>query len=604
MRKFVWLLLLMSSSAFGQTLTVHNGSLWYDTTGKDVQAHGAGFLKQGDKWYMVGEDRSGSVGVNLYSSTDLSTWKFEHKIVSSNTNAALKSGSRFIERPKLIYNAKTKKYVVWLHYEGAGYGPAEAGVFVGDSINADYKFVKGWRPLGNYSRDCNTFVDDDGTAYFYSSANNNADVVIYKLTDDYLDVQAKADTIFRGSYREALAIFKKDGKYYMVSSGNAGWAPNQNGYAVAKDSVMGTWSSQTNIGNSICYDTQSTSVLTIKGTEQTTYIYVGDRWQDPQLAESKTIMLPLSFSFLGTMSMKYYPDWQIDLTTGKWSEIKRTDILDRTAWKVVSYDSQNSSTESVSKVLDGNINTIWHTSYTGTTPKYPHQFVLDLGEEKTFSGLRVIPRQDGTNGLIRNFLLFASTDGKTWGTPVAGGWMPYYSDVTFSNTTGRYIKFVALSADAESQAFASMAEFYLIEGTTVKPTTIAPYYQIGKAAWQQGTDMTVANGTTVKFGPQPTERGSWCWSSPTGRFVTGREASISNFQPDSAGIYTAIYLNESNQVTATKFNVRSNTDTGIESTPALRATTAATYDVNGRRSEATAALSKGVYIVNGKKVLR
>ena len=40
-----------------------------------------------------------------------------------------------MERPKVIYNAKTGKFVMWLHLElkGQGYGPARAAVAVSDS---------------------------------------------------------------------------------------------------------------------------------------------------------------------------------------------------------------------------------------------------------------------------------------------------------------------------------------------------------------------------------------------------------------------------------------------------------------------------------------
>jgi hypothetical protein len=71
-----------------------------------------------------------------------------------------------------------------------------------------------------------------------------------------------------------------------------GWNPNQAQYASAS-AVAGPWSSLANICDSTTFDTQSTYVIPVVGSETTTYIYAGDRWQDPDLVSSKYIWLPL-----------------------------------------------------------------------------------------------------------------------------------------------------------------------------------------------------------------------------------------------------------------------------------------------------------------------
>ena len=102
--------------------------------------------------------------------------------------------------------------MVWLHYEGKGYAPAEAAVFKCDKIDGDYEFVKGFRPLGNMSRDCGTYVDDDGTAYFFSAANDNKDLMLYRLTDDYLDIASLEAKLFPGQSREAPGDIQTPGQ--------------------------------------------------------------------------------------------------------------------------------------------------------------------------------------------------------------------------------------------------------------------------------------------------------------------------------------------------------------------------------------------------------
>ena len=48
--------------------------------------------------------------------------------------------------------------------------------------------------------------------------------------------------MFVGEYREAPAIFKDCGNYYMITSGQTGWNPNPCKYAVSKNGIFGDWS--------------------------------------------------------------------------------------------------------------------------------------------------------------------------------------------------------------------------------------------------------------------------------------------------------------------------------------------------------------------------
>ena len=61
-----------------------NGEVWHDTAGHVVNAHGGGVLAHGGKYYLYGEHkvygRAGNkahVGVHMYSSEDLESWKDE-----------------------------------------------------------------------------------------------------------------------------------------------------------------------------------------------------------------------------------------------------------------------------------------------------------------------------------------------------------------------------------------------------------------------------------------------------------------------------------------------------------------------------------------------
>ena len=303
-----------------QWTTIRNGIEWTDTEGYIVQAHGGNFLQVGDRWYLIGEDRAGSwrPDVNLYSTTDFNTWRFEAKIIENYVTHPDLGSSRMIERPKLMYNEKTGKFVVWCHWEAGNYSASEAGVFESDSVAGPYHCVWTGRPLGTKSRDCNIFVDNDGAAYFISTTEENTNLGLFRLSEDYHSAVSET-VLFKGERREAPAIAHIGDTYYMISSACTGWDPNQAKIATSKNIAEG-WSNLENIGDRIAYDTQSSSILTINGTEGAVYIYVGDRWMDPDLPRSKIIMLPIEFEN-GKMELRYFDTWEIDLQRGKWRTI-------------------------------------------------------------------------------------------------------------------------------------------------------------------------------------------------------------------------------------------------------------------------------------------
>lgn len=70
----------------------------------------------------------------------------------------------------------------------------------------------------------NLFVDDDGKAYHIYASEDNSTLHISELTDDYTACSGNYARFFVGRFMEAPAMFKKDGKYYLIMSGCTGWA--------------------------------------------------------------------------------------------------------------------------------------------------------------------------------------------------------------------------------------------------------------------------------------------------------------------------------------------------------------------------------------------
>lgn len=277
------------------------GALWYDENGEVINAHGGGVLLMGKTYYWFGEKRNAhaSLGVNVYSSKDLHHWKNEGVALSQSEDPQSDIAVGCVmERPKVIYNAKTKKYVMWFHLElkGQGYKAARAAVATSDKVTGPYQFLKSFRPNDNMSRDMTLFVDDDGKAYHIYSSRENYDMRIAELTDDYTSPTAKDKMIF-SLHREAPAIFKRDGKYFLITSGCTGWAPNKASVHVA-DSIFGEWKSLGNPlhgdGADSTYGGQSTYILPIAG-KKTSFIFIADKWNPKDLTDSRYLWLPIQF---------------------------------------------------------------------------------------------------------------------------------------------------------------------------------------------------------------------------------------------------------------------------------------------------------------------
>lgn len=300
----------------GIDLTVKPGAVWQDTNQEVINAHGGGLLKRGKNYYWYGEIRgkSASEGVSVYSSKDLIHW--ENKGValakSKDTTSEIAVGG-LMERPKVIFNEKTNKYVMWFHLElpRQGYKAARAGIAVSDNPTGPFTYLKSFRPNGNMSRDMTLFVDDDGSAYHIYSSRENYDLRVVKLTADYLDV-TKEDTLLFSKHREAPAIFKKDGKYFLITSGCTGWDPNAATLHSAS-SIFGPWKLE---GDPMrgpmaekTFDGQSTYILTVD-SKKNQYIFMADRWKPKDLKDSRYLWLPISFEN-GIPLVQWQNEWKI-----------------------------------------------------------------------------------------------------------------------------------------------------------------------------------------------------------------------------------------------------------------------------------------------------
>lgn len=299
------------------------GAAWFDNRGELINAHGGGLLFQNGLYYWYGESRgkSASQGVSVYSSANLYQWKYEGVALalSADTNNPITKGC-IMERPKVIYNKKTGKYVMWFHLElkGQGYKAARAGVAVSDKITGPYTFLESFRPNGNMSRDMSLFVDDDGAAYHIYASRENYDLRISRLTTDFLQ-PTTTDSLLLNTHREAPAVFKVKEDYFLITSGCTGWAPNRASLHVAK-SLTGPWKfigdPMEGPGADTTFGGQSTFVVPVQGLKNA-FIFMADRWNPKNIGESRYIWLPVQFKN-NLPYIQWLDQWNLDVfNTGR-----------------------------------------------------------------------------------------------------------------------------------------------------------------------------------------------------------------------------------------------------------------------------------------------
>ncbi len=349
---------------------IRPGQEWPDRKGEHINAHGGGLLFHEGKYYWYGENRPArgfttEVGVEVYSSSDLMNWEDEGVALAVSEEAGhdIERGC-IMERPKVVRNPKTGKFVMLFHLElkGQGYAAARVGFAESDSPVGPFRFIRSlrpnagkwpvdfsrrdirkakklkesdykewwtpeWReaireglllardvPGGQMSRDMTVYVDDDGKAYHIYSAEENLTLNIAELTDDYLDYTGRYVRIAPGGQNEAPAIFKRDGVYWMITSGCTGWAPNEARMFKAT-SLWGPWEQLPSpfVGKDAkkSFHTQGTYIFKVEGTEDG-FVFMADRWNPRSLKNSRHIWLPIDFEADGTPVIRWVDGWSPD----------------------------------------------------------------------------------------------------------------------------------------------------------------------------------------------------------------------------------------------------------------------------------------------------
>ena len=274
---------------------IYLGKVWLDTNGNRIQAHGGSIMYIDGVYYWYGENNETTDGVNgiwhwgvkCYSSTDLYNWEDRGIIIPPEPGDPTSSlhPESCMDRPHIIYNKKTKKYVCWMKIMNKdSFQTQTETVMVANHILGPYTKVKeGLQPLGMNAGDFDLAVAEDGKAYYYFE-RVHSETICADLTEDYTDVTGYYSTHFPRKHppyvREATAHFKRKGKHYLITSGTTGYLPNPSEVAVAD-----TWHGPYKVlGNPHVGDESQTSfhsqiscIFKVEGKKDL-YIACADRW--------------------------------------------------------------------------------------------------------------------------------------------------------------------------------------------------------------------------------------------------------------------------------------------------------------------------------------
>ena len=345
------------------------GKFWYDDEGKRIHAHGGSILYKDGTYYWYGENKEGVFGrafpdnikpaiwhngVRVYSSKDLYNWHDEGVVMISDDPSSPFYPRNIMDRPHILYNEKTKKFVMWAKCVtrcvklGADFESAKYYISTSDSMTEPFEFshvIEGVR-----AGDFDLFIEN-GKGYYIGTE----DKIVYarELTDDFMGFTGKFSTHIEKSrppfVREAPCYFCHEGKRFIITSGTSGYFPNPTVTYEIKE-FHGEY---VDLGETCKGDTEKTSFRSQFSSvfkhpfKNNLYIALGDRWlndlpehmeisgeemfdgyfrpegpwfrddllevySDENTSEATYVWLPIKFDDKGIPYIEWLDEWKID----------------------------------------------------------------------------------------------------------------------------------------------------------------------------------------------------------------------------------------------------------------------------------------------------
>lgn len=333
-------------SAYAQKLNIKNDVFWNTKDGQPLYSQGGGIFRFKDpktgqeKYYWYGVHykeaemyrqspnqtlpRASFESVTCYTSTDLVNWTFEADALTKQV--ALPNGRwNWVGRLGVAFVKEINQYALFVQHG------AEVLIAVADAPAGPFAWhrkISMRERIGTTNTGDQTVFTDEATGksylvYSYGKGRNKIYISEIGLKDGKVDL-LDCTKIFEGASREGNCMFKYKGKYYMAASNIYGWDSSLAYYLVADD-IRGPYQPYNHMlvmdgcSDDYAHVTQTGFFVSLKGSQQETIVYCGDRWANfagNGLGYNQWV--PLAFE--GTKPyFNSLSSWNLDAKTGEWT---------------------------------------------------------------------------------------------------------------------------------------------------------------------------------------------------------------------------------------------------------------------------------------------
>lgn len=328
-----------------QTLNIKNDRFWDTKSGEPIYSQGGGIFKFSDpktkleKYYWYGveyeeaslyrnnpsitQPNATFTSVTCYTSNDLVNWESEKPVlIKEEINKNGRTG--WLGRLGVAYIKELKKYALFIqHNDGVL-------ITVSDSPTGPFKWHQRIDMTGMIGTpntgDQTVFTDEDtGISYLvysYGSGRNKIYISEIGVKDGMVNL-LDCTKVFQGAGREGNCMFKYKGKYYLYASNLYGWDSSY-AYYLVSDAIRGPYLPENNMlitpgsMDDYAHISQTGFFVTVKGSQQETVIYCGDRWANfAGNGLGYNQWCPIMFDG-DTPYFNSLNSWNFDISTGSW----------------------------------------------------------------------------------------------------------------------------------------------------------------------------------------------------------------------------------------------------------------------------------------------
>ncbi|MFD1257238.1 family 43 glycosylhydrolase [Mucilaginibacter terrae] len=337
--------LCITTIARAQTPNIKNDRFWNTKDGRPIYSQGGGIFQFNDPltnekkyyWYGVHYAEADTYrnnpsvtlptstfeSVTCYTSTDLVNWAFTGDVLTKDS--VNKNGKTWVGRLGVAYVKEMNKYAMFVQHG------SQVLITLADSPAGPFKWhqkISMEQMIGTTNTGDQTVFTDEDTGksyliYSYGKGRNKIYVSEIGVKDGKVNL-LDCTQVFKGESREGNCMFKYKGRYYMFASNIYGWDASFAYYLVA-DNIRGPYLPENNMlvmkgaDTDFAHVSQTGFFYVVKGSQQETVIYCGDRWANfAGNGLGYNQWCPISFDG----KMPYFnslESWNLDVKTGKWA---------------------------------------------------------------------------------------------------------------------------------------------------------------------------------------------------------------------------------------------------------------------------------------------